>query len=597
MKQVNRINQFILKNYPLVWNTRLVWLLLIGAIVHIFFFALGFFNLSDPISLHGYNVTNNFFDNGAIMISMLISTILIVGWLFFMFKNNSFKSFYPTSKHQLFRQFCIYFFIIIFNITYYYSYFYGMKIFVKLNHPSLIVDQDIALSNKAAPFFSHHLNQYEVDQRFFPKLLRELYCETKTEFINLDKPHFKFLEEYYQFYTLRIVEERRDERRFRRNEGELKIEELNDSIDLHYFKDTVIDVSGIIKTALPAYHNFSRVFFESRNYQYSYTYGERYFEERLIPDSTTIQLVQSHNALLKRNDSEEIKKLLDDFLNIARRYKIKTNLKTADWFHLINTDSFLLKNLIKNTAPDLENQTGYYNYYEWDGKNRNNERAIDENGNRIKTVRDEFIDKIRTDFYLETPKLNAVFSNIKRVESTNPFIDTIHFFLWFSFFLAALIFIYRTSGLRSLIFSTLAFGILSLILALIALGYEFIFENNFIKLETFMVVFTWVIGTVILCIPIFYLKKTNKIVSSICINISLTFFAIYMVLIIVIVTFFQENYFNWKYQGNPIERYECQTIIESVGIYWSYILFILAFIFIYYFTKIIRNWRALAESK
>ncbi|MFK8004734.1 MAG: hypothetical protein AB8H03_00120 [Saprospiraceae bacterium] len=598
MKQVNRINQFLLKHYPLIWNTKLVWLVLAGMFFHILFFGAGFFSLNNPVALQARNVESNFFENGPIFFNMLISTLLIVGWLFFMFKNNSFKDFYPTSRSQLFCHFMLYFIIIIFSISFYYSYFYGMKASVKLNHPSLIVEKDIDLSNQAAPFFSHYLDQYEIDNKLYPEYFSDLLCETKTGLINFEKPHFSFLNEDYQFYTLKKVEENL-------HTGDPNVdppvftERLNDSIYIYYYKDTVIDVSKDIATANPSYYNFSEVFFNKYEvYRYSYNYyTEPSRGRKFAKDSVQTELVQFYNTLLTNNNESEIKRVLNDFLVVANKYKVATNLTTENWFSLINTDSFLLRNLIQRDAPRIN-----YKYQEWDRKNKNrNTNSYDTNGNRIKTVRDEFIAQLETDFYLESDKLENVFSNIKSIKRKNPFEDSIHFFMWFSFFLASLVFIFRTSGLKSLIFSAITVGLLCVLLALVAIAYESSLRSisGSVKIENFMAVFTWIIGTAILVVPIFYLKKVSKVITSICINISISFFALYVFLILAIISMIQDYNCDLKYpySSYTFKAKHCNNILRDIEIYWSYILFVVAFIFIYFFAGIIRKWRALPESK
>lgn len=594
MKQVNRINQFLLKHYPLVWNTKLVWLVLAGVFFHLLFFGSGFFSLNNPIALQAHNVEDNFFENGPIFFNMLISTLLIVGWLFFMFKNNSFKNFYPTSRSQLFRHFVLYFIIIIFNISYYYSYFYGMKTSIKLNHPSLIVKKNIDLSNQAAPFFSHYLDQYEIDNKRYPEYFNDLFCETNSDLINFEKPHFKFLNEDYQFYTIRKVEKNL---RREKHDPHLFNERINDSIYLYYYKDTVIDVSKDIPTSNPSYYNFSEVFFNEFNvYRYSYGYyTEPSLDRKFKEDSLGTQLVKFYNTLLTNNNEAEIKSVLNNFLDVANKYKIATNLTSENWFPLVNTDSFLLRNLIQREAPRINHK-----YQEWDRKNRNrNANTYDANGNRIKTVRDEFISQLETDFFLESDKLENVFTNIKKIKRKNPFENTIHFFMWFSFFLASLVFIFRTSGLKSLIFSAITVGLLSVLLALVIVAYESSIRtvSDPLKIENFMAVFTWIIGTVILVVPIFYLKKTNKMISSICINISLSFFAFYIFLILAIISMIQDHYCDLHYLTSDLKQKHCSNILKDGEILWSYILFFASFIFIYFFAGIIRKWRALPENK
>ena len=37
-----KIDQYLLENYPTIWNTKIVWMLLVNVIIHILFFFIGF---------------------------------------------------------------------------------------------------------------------------------------------------------------------------------------------------------------------------------------------------------------------------------------------------------------------------------------------------------------------------------------------------------------------------------------------------------------------------------------------------------------------------------------------------------------------------
>ena len=37
-----KIDQYLLENYPTIWNTKIVWMLLVNIIIHILFFFIGF---------------------------------------------------------------------------------------------------------------------------------------------------------------------------------------------------------------------------------------------------------------------------------------------------------------------------------------------------------------------------------------------------------------------------------------------------------------------------------------------------------------------------------------------------------------------------
>ena len=92
---IYKTNQYLLERYPTIWNTRLVWMLLAAVTLHLLFFVFGFFTLTNPEMLQERRVTNLFFENGSIFLSVIISILVVVTWIIYMFKNNAFKNFYP----------------------------------------------------------------------------------------------------------------------------------------------------------------------------------------------------------------------------------------------------------------------------------------------------------------------------------------------------------------------------------------------------------------------------------------------------------------------------------------------------------------------
>ena len=56
-----KIDQYLLENYPTIWNTKIVWMLLVNVIIHILFFFIGFFSHANPESLQTTNVISDYF--------------------------------------------------------------------------------------------------------------------------------------------------------------------------------------------------------------------------------------------------------------------------------------------------------------------------------------------------------------------------------------------------------------------------------------------------------------------------------------------------------------------------------------------------------
>ena len=124
---MKKINKYLLENYPLIWNTKIVLMVLILLGAHIAFYAAGFLSFSNPKDLNTYSLFDNYFRNGALWIGILFSILTFILWLKSYFKQNAFKSFYPKTNKSLFMEFVWIFIICFMNISFYLSYTEGLR--------------------------------------------------------------------------------------------------------------------------------------------------------------------------------------------------------------------------------------------------------------------------------------------------------------------------------------------------------------------------------------------------------------------------------------------------------------------------------------
>ena len=115
---MKKIEQYLLERYPSLWNTKIVWLLGIALCAHLFFFLFGFFSVNEEDFSTKYFGTIEKFFPIAFLLNFVISTLLLVGWLVQMSKNNAFKHFYPSNALKLFGQFVQYFLIVFASMDY-----------------------------------------------------------------------------------------------------------------------------------------------------------------------------------------------------------------------------------------------------------------------------------------------------------------------------------------------------------------------------------------------------------------------------------------------------------------------------------------------
>lgn len=588
---IHKINQYLLERYPTIWNTRLVWMLVTAFALHLVFFLFGYFTLSNPEILQERYIRTIFFENGTVFLTSIISILLLVLWLIYMFKNNAFKNFYPVSSVKLFGQFICYLLIIFSCSSFFLSYSYGIKTYISLTYGEEQINKEIEIANDVAMFFSEDVSDYTINKRRYPKPFYELYCETTEDFIDYNEPYVEFEGKSFQFYSLTTKEVPIKDSHKYINEAYLEESDstykkyvysiAKDSTSILHFKDSVVNIQPYVKTVMPTYYNASYTFYISMNdtlndvylnydnYNIDYDYRSE--------SSLRNQLRNKRNyELLQRNDKTEIKSLLEDFLAFSRYYKIPHNLDAEQWFDLIyHPENFEVKNFIR-TEP----------------KQSFENRVVTTELTKYET----FYKDRQTDFYFDNEALNNVFENIEDIKHSNPFMDSIHFFMWFTFVLACFIFMFRVTGLKSLLFSIITVGVLTLFVSLTAALLFYLTngssEDNIVY---FLMYFTLLLGSIILAIPIFLTERVKKTIVAICVNISIIGFASYIFLIISIISMHQYNACI-DHRDFYKRTFDCDTLLTSLGFNWSYILIVIAILFLLFYTKIIKRWKSLPEG-
>ena len=619
MKKIESINQYLLERYPSIWNTKMVWMLLISFFIHLLFFGIGYVSHSNPKSLQTYNALDDYFSDGIILVHIIISVLLIVGWLVLMFKNNAFKNYYPVSRARLFGQFVQYFIIFMASTTFYFSYMYGFKLYIAKTYDNVSMQQDIATINQAYPFLSRNMDSYTLNKKRFPDVFTELYCETDIRQIDRTKKYFVYRNRVYQFYSLRAVAstiKNREEgcifpEKERVNESKLAFIESAENSCTYYFKADVVDVSSYVKTTELSYYNFSQVFYTFNPDTYSYRYDyypdevQYGYANKKVKDAS-YEVNKTLSELLDRNNPEEIRKLLSDFLLISEKFKIETNLTADGWFKLIyHPENFEVKGFIKENK---EYNTNYYGSAVATAAVTAEEDAyVNENGTIVKDsvnitdfnpaadqmLKPEgFYTQNLSDFYYYDTNLKYLLQSIDRVKETNVMEKNIHIYIWISFTLAVFVFSFRVTNLRALLFSIITAGVLSLIIGLFSVIYSYGVAS---KTEYFTGYVTLFVGTVILLIPVVALSEGRKLFYAILMNISMNGFVLYVFLIMGLISMHQSANCYSGYDKISGQYISCDTLLSVLDINASYVLLITGFLFMFLYTGVIRKWKALPE--
>jgi len=617
--RIKSINQFLLERYPIVWNTRILWVLSAALIIHLFFFLFGVMTLTNPSSLLEYDVLASYFRNGMLLLGLVISLILLVLWLVTLFRNNAFKNFYPTSAWDLLKQFCAYVLIIFVSTSFYYSYTLGLQTYIKIEYPQERIAAQHRVANDSGMFRSESVYNYTLDERIIPKKLDTLYCETRADRIDTLQPHVAFKDALYQFYSFRKVvvplNQKGQAARASYNVTNQTIKQratikayndfqqdslestslrriVNDSTITYLFKDKVVDVSDIIKDATPSYYNYANLFYE-KDGDYDYYNTESYAVStsidyysddtsnlgRVSPsDAALVAQVKRNHALLDKRDPEAIKEVLKKQLQLLDYYGIEHNVTVASWFKLVyHPAAFPLKNTIANNKDAI-----YQNEFIEDGA----------------TAFVKYAHGLKAKRYIEGHRLKQVFINLDDVHDTNIFEGSVHFFIWISFVLALLIFIFRTTGLRELLFSAVAFGVLAIVVGLLCvlISYGSNYSGTSSRFEEYIFTYVpFIAGFIIFSITFLAFKRLRKPVSAILLNITFVSLLPWLFLILGIISIHQ-NHVCRAHVDYFEAGFECMTILEQLGVLWSYIFAALGFLWVYVYAHLIVKWRSLPEK-
>lgn len=616
MKTINKFNQYLLEKYPTIWNTKLVWMLLSAFVIHLLFYIAGYFSHSDPKSLQHTNALYDYFDDGVIFIHVIISLLMLVVWLVMMFKNNAFKNHYPTSVWKLFLQYFYYFLIIFSSISFYFSYMVGYRAFIYNNYDEVSISKDIETINRAYPFLSQDVNLYTVNNRAYPDVFRKLYCETSSDNI-VGEVYMTNRNQYYQYYNLKSKVlygvKYKDEYLFPElGESFLNFlySEDKENYRTYYYKNEVVDMSSYFNTTDPSFYNFSDVFYiknseprdffgmigiSARNFRTNHAY-----EPNEKPENENTRINKLTTELLNKKNPKEIEKLLSEFLNISKKYKIRNNLDAANWTKLVYhpEKDFAINKFIMTYLP---NRGEMYNEAAFPGSENyavvTAADAVDEtypSNDDYSNVDAQDVDydlrayfkKNITPLYYYTEDLKVLLDNVENIKTTDFITENVHVYLWITFFLTGFLFCYRMTSIKSMIFTVVSSCVLILVIALVAVLAKYL---NVFETDYFVGYFVLAIGLTILLIPLLFLKKMRRTPLSIFMNISFLGFALWVLLIFVLISFYQRD--NCR-TLNSINAYDCPNIIEDLGFKFSFLLLGIAVVFNFVYMKVFMNWKA-----
>lgn len=572
---IYKTNQYLLERHPIIWNLRLVWVLLAGVGIHCLFFILGILSVVDITVLHETRIVERFFTEGTIFFNIIVSVLFIVFWLIYLFKNNAFKNFYPTNKLDLFKQLTGYMLVFFIASSFYYSHFIGVKLYIELNFPQTEFEADLAKAENADAFLSYNSENYSLDNKSYPSPFDTLYCQVVTH--DEDSATYKT----YNFYTVKsivaYVNSYSNQRDYeKQNSGFIREERLDDTHIRYYYKDSLIDVSAYLPYGDKlSYYNYSSSFniTTSRYNQYSEIIAlediDSPYETGKFKNKIEIERNKYIYDLLQRNAPKEIKEILSNFLDVANKYKTPTNLTAEHWFTMVyHPDNFEVTHFIK------EKKDSYYPY----------------NYSSFTSAAQKYVANHMSDYYLNKNNLENAFDNIKNIKQ-DPYVDSsIYIILCIAYVMATILLMFRISNARTFIFSIVTIFILFIIVMIITV-FSTILSRSPSNDELVPIIFSCLLIVIAFLISVNSKAGSNKLLTGICVNISVVGFGVFILLLFISINIVQRSNCYDISTSNP-----CYTISDIFDEHWVPILLTLVLVMQYFYTGIIKKYKALPEG-
>ncbi|WP_291136693.1 hypothetical protein [Flavobacterium sp. UBA7663] len=313
------IQKKLLLKHPLLWNTKFVPMVVIGLLLHLIFFGLGYLDGTIDFS----NRNNLDIEVTCILFGVLLVIIIIILWLVNYFKNNSLKSFYSKSKYSLFYEWLQIFVVGTLLITFYLPFSVGKQLHQKSYYSLEETTNRCKTIATADMFIDGSFAQTEIDS-----LASGLIDSLGNKLVNNE------ISENYE------TQERAYETQ-----------------------------------ATMAYAYKDHIIFNGKKYDQFSLVNRNTFEFTVISrEQDSLNRIKVQNWLYQDNQTE-VKNLMNNYLSLIREHNLATNLTLDKWFQAVykapEFDEFLY---IQPYLKEYETDESYNNSYVYAAKVGNEER-------------------------------------------------------------------------------------------------------------------------------------------------------------------------------------------------------------------------------
>jgi hypothetical protein len=583
-----KIDKYLLENHPVIWNTKFVWMLIIGLVFNLGFFLFGLLSFQNPIELQDYHFFSRYFTSVYVWIAVLAALLILILWLNHYFKQNAFKSHYPKTNSSLYKEFCIIFVLIFLLSGTYFSFTKGLELRVKGFMSKVELDKKIDLVNRVAPFglqsdissgnsnrngdyshinrclevplFDSLVNQDELLKRYVANSVKksrwwekvdstqyQLYKDSLSPLINTHNEYdYLLLEKLPQRRNWKYLPQYKTAEEFKENNyNRYNRQGHYETIPAPYYEEidsTMVSVSY----NLHSIYNFCEALISTDTIKN----GEYYAK-------------QTHQ-LLANQQKDSIQILMKEYLELADKLQVGYRFKDKEWIDYVYNPPYYF------VDDELLNSTRYNT-------------------------------TLKKTFYKDYVSENAMKESLDTIQKAHEGViefDAILFWLYFAMGLSLLIFTFRMTSMRSWLVALVG----SIVVFFVLLSVFFIFGMLLRVYDSILASLLFLGAVLIFWIFTFFGIQSNKrkMVSGVTLNWKIwTFGALIPVLLALYHEILDFIYPSRYVTVNGVEVYKQHPYIEWIGlnIQWIFLAnFFLIFVYIFLIIPLLKRWQAMAEE-
>lgn len=381
MKGIKKFDKYLLENHPLLWYTKLPYLLMVGILTSLMSIAWGFLygNLD---ALKRYSYSSWIYESYFIHFEVIILLIIIIGWAILFFKNNAFKNYYPLGNFYLFKVFMsllLGFAVILMSFGFFYT---GAKLKTDQFYTSRGFEKDIVQYYKTRQFLLINRDDYGLGENKYireNKIRRSYFSisdrgdSTWSDLYNVFRKPVDFSKPYYSDIELNeYIPKSEDISYVDRSSCVFftTTERYNspDSCEKWDFVNKIHHLEGFHKYALINYSVRAHI----NQYAWYNTLYQSDDKMKVIASTQLENAEAANREMITRKDFGKIYKELDDLNRTFQKYKIVSHVSPHLLVQYLKcTDMHSFNSVVQGYASNYYGQD--YEVYETGGVERKNQ--------------------------------------------------------------------------------------------------------------------------------------------------------------------------------------------------------------------------------